>query len=125
MNWTPAGTLPSRNMVSSLVISSKLVAFLIMSCNRFFSFSVSLILDILLDSPDEPLDKVASNVLDLIPIIFVASEILEARSGNRRITYTGSQSRRGISTAKELRRLLSLCIFDLLVIEKPHRMTSP
>lgn len=41
--WNPGGSLPSFSIFSNRMISSRLLAFLIISCSFFFSASVSFI----------------------------------------------------------------------------------
>lgn len=133
----PAGRRPSSNSFSSLIISSKLLAFLILSCSLCFSLSVSFRRFILEPDAAEPFAEGALNVWDLIPIICrnkksAPSAYNNAPAQNQNpgrgisgCAYLRRQLRRLLDRAKQLRRLLPLGLLDLLVVQEPHRGTPP
>jgi hypothetical protein len=124
---TPAGNLPSWSCFSSRMISSRLSAFLIMSCSRFRSLSVSLMRESL--EPAAALAPFAvaatSKVLDLLPIILrdtVSAHCKPEMSGG---TYRCGQSAWRLSRAEQSCCCLSLCVLDLLEVKESYRRTSP
>ena len=66
--WNPGGNRPSLSIFSNRMISSRLLAFLIISCSRFFSASVSFI-RASLDVSAGPFASGAAGALDFVPRI--------------------------------------------------------
>lgn len=67
--WKPGGSLPSFSIFSNRMISSRLLAFLIISCSFFFSASVSFIRASFDDVSAGPFASAAAGPLDFCPRI--------------------------------------------------------
>jgi len=123
----PGGSLPSFSAFSNRIISSKLSAFLIISCNFLRSLSVSFRRDNLdADAPEVLLAAaVTSNVLDLRPIICIAPLTRRNFLPCGISSHRRSQLCRRVRLSKQLLGLVPLRILDLDVIKEPHRGTPP
>lgn len=145
--WIPAGNRPSFSSFSNAIISCKLVACRIRSCNRFFSSPVSFILDSL-DVCAEPFAE--TRVFDFLPRICIALALASVReypdisistaksqlfcrvwflavwfSRGHEERYLQSKSCRLFFRPKQLSSTLSLHILHLDIVEETHALTPP
>lgn len=120
----PEGRRPSLSSFSSAMISCRLVAFLMRSCSRFFSASVSFIRESL-EGASEP----SAEVLKLVVLIPWICTIVSFGGGQFTVeqnsTNLGSQSSWLFLSSKQFASLLPLRLLHLDEVEKSYRGAFP